>query len=831
MRKLFTFVIFLLACIPFVFAQNSYWKPVKNSPDAAFATKYERFDLDRQALKGQLKKTWNGKSVEVELPDPEGNFRTVLLWESAVLPEKLTNKYPGIKTYGGYVKGAPWQWVRADFTYAGFHALYQTETGLAGVLPESEGMGASYQVFYKKDEASSGMRNCGYDLIPHNQEYAEERLRARAFGPGVHEEIRQARQKFNGSMLLYRLAISATGEYSANHGNTKPLVLSAITTSVNNLNAVVGRDMNIQFQLIPNNDTLIYLNAATDPFSPNDAFAMLDSSQAVLDRVIGRPNFDLGHVITHGNWGGIASSPATCYGPFKGQGYSSNIPSSGPVFDIDYLAHEVGHQLGAPHNFSATSCFNVSSGNLHEPGSGTTIMCYAGTCSPSDNVQNNSDAMYHSVNIADYASYLTSAFFGSCPTAVPTGNSIPVANAGANVTIPRLTPFYLLGSATDANNAAGLTYSWEQIDGNGSETAGSPSPDSTNNTLFRTFLPTASPGRYFPNINDLASGTATPWEILPDTGRNMNFTLIVRDNNTFLGNSAGDIDTDDMRVTVNNAAGPFLVSYPNGGENLTAGLGYTFTWTVAGTNGIAPNVAIELSDDGGLSYPYPLLASTPNDGSEFIILPGINTTTARVRVRSAGTGHFFFDISNTNFQISGTLANGFGALEGRFVRGTIELNWELERQPGMESLMMERMEKNGSSFADLASIGLQPGEQSAYTWNDITADGGKTYAYRLAWLDAQGERHYSNTVEVDVPLSGLAPKLYPNPVSDALWIAGCSDGAHEVRITSTEGKLVWSGMIQGGYEKLDMSKLPSGLYFVEVFDANKGRFSYKIARD
>ncbi|MEZ4687884.1 MAG: M12 family metallo-peptidase [Bacteroidia bacterium] len=830
MKKLSAVILILFVCCSFSFAQSEYWKPVKNTGQTGFASDFQRYELDEHGIKSQLKKTWNGHSAEVMLPDPEGNLQAVLLWESNVLPEKLAYKYPGIKTYGGYVKDKPWRWVRADFTYAGFHALFQTGNGLSGIVPEKEGSASAYQVFYKKNELGSGLRECGYDLLPRNQEYAEQRRQARAFGPGIQAEIRRARQKFNGSMLLYRLAISATGEYSANHGGTKPLVLSAITTSVNNINAVLGSDMNLQFQLIANNDTLIYLNASTDPFTPSNAIAMLDSSQAVLDRVIGRQNFDLGHVITHGWFGGIRSIALNLLWSLQGQGYSSNIPSSGPLFDIDYLAHEIGHQLGAPHNFSATSCFNVETGNLNEPGSGSTIMCYAGTCGGGDNVQGNSDAMYHATSIADYASYLASPFFGNCPTAVPTGNSLPVANAGTDLTIPRLTPFHLIGSATDANNSGTLTYSWEQIDGNGSETAGSPSPDSTNNALFRAFLPVTSPGRTFPNITDLASGTATPWEVLPDTGRNMNFTFIVRDNNTFFGSNAGDVDTDNMRVTVNNNAGPFVVSYPNGGENLTAGFGYTLTWTVAGTNGIAPAVTLELSDDGGLTYPYPLVSNTANDGSEFVILPGINTTTARLRVRSAGTGHFFFDISNTNFEISGTLANGLGELTAQVADNAVLLNWELDRQPGMESLVLERMEKNGSAFAEIATISLQPASRDSYSWRDAAVQGGRTYAYRLAWLDAQGSRHFGNTAEVEIPFSGLAPVLYPNPVSETLWISGCSEGQHEVRILGPDGRLVSRHHVQGESAVLDLGDLSAGLYFVELFDGSKGRFGYKIAR-
>lgn len=246
---------------------------------------------------------------------------------------------------------------------------------------------------------------------------------------------------------------------------------------------------------------------------------------------------------------------------------------------------------------------------------------------------------------------------------------------------------------------------------------------------------------------------------------------------------------------------------------------------------MAANVDIELSDDGGLSYPYTLVSNTANDGSEYIIIPGINTSTARLRVRSSGAGHFFFDISNANFQISGTLATGLGALRAQYEGGAVALQWELERQPGMERLVMERMLNDGPAFTDLADIDLQEVEQSSYVWRDNTVQAGITYAYRLGWLDAEGKRSYSNTVEVGVPLEGFSPTLYPNPVQHALSIQGCSDGVHQLRITTPAGRLVWRGATEGTASSLDLDELEAGMYFVELIDVALGRFSYKIVKN
>src|SRR4029079_5468664 len=75
------------------------------------------------------------------------------------------------------------------------------------------------------------------------------------------------------------------------------------------------------------------------------------------------------------------------------------------------------------------------------------------------------------------------------------------------------------------------------------------------------------------------------------------------------------------------------------------------TWDVAGTAGaaLATNGKISLSTDSGLTSPTVLAASTPNDGSQVVTLPNLNTTTARIKVEAVG--NYFFDINDANFTI------------------------------------------------------------------------------------------------------------------------------------------------------------------------------------
>ena len=435
----------------------------------------------------------------------------------------------------------------------------------------------------------------------------------------------------------YRLALACTGEYATYHGGTKVSAMAAMNVSMNRVNGIFEEEAGITMVIVADNDKVIFLNGATDPYDNDDAGAMLGQNQTVCDDSIGTANYDIGHVFSTGG-GGVASLRSPCNSTRKARGVTGRGAPVGDPFDVDYVAHEMGHQYGGNHTQN-NNCQRTS--QSYEPGSASTIMGYAGICSP--NVQSNSDAYYHAASLAEFAAFVTNGSTGgSCDVILSSANNGPTANAGADYTIPISTAFALTGTGTDPDSDP-LTYCWEQYDNEVS-----PQPPDANSAVgpnFRSKFPKVSATREFPE-----NGIPNTWEVLPAVGRVMDFRLTVRDYNSTYG--YGCTDEDDMQVTFHAGAGPFAITAANGGENWVSGSSETVTWNVANTD-VAPIncslVNILLSTDGGLTYPTNLATNVPNDGSHDVVMPNVVTSTARIKIQAVGK--IFFDVSDNEFNI------------------------------------------------------------------------------------------------------------------------------------------------------------------------------------
>ena len=637
-------------------AQSSLWSDVSESglrpaPGTRITTPsdYRVVRLDVPAMASRLDaapKTRDGLAAgeSIAIPLPEGGFVDVRVAEASILAPALQAKYPEIRTYladgEGSIRG------RLSFTPEGFRGMLFTPGGMVYVDPYARGDRENYVVYYSRDlEIDPSLRGKLDDEVLIETE---------------QEAHRQPGQKAaNGATLrTYRLAVAATGEYTAVFGGTVAQGMAAITTTMNRVTGIYENDLSVSFQLVANNDQVVYTNGSTDPYSNSNPSALLNENQANLDAVIGSANYDVGHVFTTGG-GGLASLGVICNNSAKARGETGLPNPVGDAFDVDFVAHEIGHQFSGNHTFNGDSG-NCAGGNrngptAYEPGSGSTIQAYAGICG-NDNLQNNSDAYFHGVSLDEMTAHITVGSGSTCGTTVPTGNTIPSVTVPGNYTIPADTPFALTGSATD-DTPNSLTYVWEEFDLG-------PQADVNAGTipLFRSFTPTASPTRYFPQLDRLVDGLPPViGETLPSGGETLTFRLTARDNRA----GGGAINDASLNVSVVDTGAPFEVTFAS-----TAGQSFgssaTITWNVAGTdaNGInAANVDILFSDNDGASFDYVLAPGTPNDGSQVVSFP-VATSQGRILVR--GTGNVFFNVNAEAFSTTSANPSILAASPGSF---------------------------------------------------------------------------------------------------------------------------------------------------------------------
>jgi hypothetical protein len=609
---------------------------------------YRTFSLNTSELKSLFAKAPRERSPEassrrvvLNIPYPDGTSSDFQIFESPIMAPELSAKYPELKTYIGQGIDDRAATARFDWTQFGFHAIIFTERGTIYIDPYNRSTTTHYISYFKRDLLPDPARILP-EIGPLGTESASAMEVKRIVASG-------AVPRSTGEQLrTYRLALAATGEYTIYHGGTKAAGMAAIVTAMNRVNGVYEREVSVRMVLIANNDTLVYTNPNTDPYTNNNGSTMLGQNQSNLDQVIGTNNYDVGHVFSTGG-GGVAYLAVICVGGFKARGVTGLSAPIGDPFYIDYVAHEMGHQFGGNHSFNgnAGSCGggNRNASTAYEPGSGSTIMAYAGICSP-QNLQSNSDDYFHGISLDEIIAHTQIGSGNSCAVITNTGNTPPFVNAGGSVvyTIPLSTPFVLTGSGSDPNNDP-LTYCWEEFD---LGPAGHPNSPSGDAPIFRSFLPTSSPSRMFPKLSDLIANVQTIGEILPSYARIMAFRLTARDNRAGGGGNSNDLTS----VVVTGGAGPFQVTYPNTAVTWIANSTDSVTWNVANTTGPPINctmVNIRLSTDGGQTFPIMLASNTPNDGREVITVPTNITNTARIKVESVG--NIFFDMSNAHFSI------------------------------------------------------------------------------------------------------------------------------------------------------------------------------------
>ena len=607
----------------------------------------EYFTLNINQLRTQLANAPTtgqySKPIEISIPVLKGGTETFLVYSLPVVVPELASKYQ-LGSYVGVGKNDPSKYLRFSLAPNDFQSMMLVDGKYQFIEPANKDKSV-YRVFYKTVPTGDKAFKCSTEEdILSKQQLRDLAKNGKSFSKNPTDFSKNSDKKYR----TMRLAMSVTAEYTAFFGGV-PQALTAINATLTRVNGVFEKDFGLHLNL-QSYPQLIYTNAATDPYSNaavGAAGAWNQELQTTLTAVVGNANYDIGHLFGASGGGGNAGCiGCVCVNPTgpantaKGSGYTSPADAipQGDNFDIDYVAHEMGHQLGGNHTFSQ----NIEGTGVNmEPGSGSTIMGYAGITGPNTDVQAHSDGYFHVATITQVQNNLINK---TCDVETPTTNNPPVFTALPTYNIPKGTAFVLSATATDAENDP-MTFTWEQGDNATNPINSGNLGNTTNGAAFRSVVPTATGNvRYFPRLSSVLAGTLNNannlWEAVPTVARTMQFAVTARDNHP--------VPTQQQtRNAVQNLVvgndGPFTITSTTGSNNVASPI----TWNVANTAAAPYNVAnvkIDYTIDGGATW-VTLLASTPNDGTENVTFAGVaNGVVAKVRV--SAINNVFYAIGN-----------------------------------------------------------------------------------------------------------------------------------------------------------------------------------------
>lgn len=618
-------ILFLQCQLAFAFTSN-YWTKSHAKAETHNVSLKLRNAHSIQLNLAAFQQALSQQEIVIDVPLPNGKLVSFRLKENQTMAAELADKFPAIKSYSGHQIGQAENFGRFDFTPHGFHGMFIFNQQMVFVEPQAVGNNQHYISYYRQQEESAAFSDTVLSVkrpIAASKRLAKTELDNKLIG-----------------IKTFRFAVSATGEYTQYHGGTVVSGLAAVVTMVNRLNQVFNRELSIELQLVADNDQLIFTDASTDPFSNDDDDGEVNTD--VINDAIGVNSYDLGHVVNTGA-GGLAILGALCRDLYKGDGVTGRSNPTGDGFWIDYVAHEIGHQLGANHSFNGTtgSCDSGRHASAaYEPGGGSTIMAYAGICG-AQNVSNSGIEYFHSHSLDEMNQTIAAR---SCGELATPSNHIPTADAGNDYTIPAHTPFALTGSATDTD-MDNLSFEWQQFDlGSASNTRSDDQTDFGDGPLFRVFGPSESPIRTFPQLANILAGNLTYGETYPATNRALNFRFIVRDNQ-------GGVNYDQSEITVVDTGEAFSVTSPVTGD-VWQQAEQTILWQVADTNS-APiscqSVDIYLSSDSGQNFDLLLAEQVVNNGEHQLKLPNLTTNMARLKIQCSD--NVFFNINDGLFSV------------------------------------------------------------------------------------------------------------------------------------------------------------------------------------
>lgn len=608
----------------------SQWTPTAfngRSEQSSNIRSYYRLDLNkiRTQLKDAQETGKSAKPVEISLPTLDGKIEKFAVYSFPVVVKELADQYQ-LGSYVGVGIDDPSKFLRFSVAPNDFQSMIIKDGNYEFIEPQNTDK-TVYGVHPKSNKSKGGFVCTTDENKLSKQEIANLYTAGSSFKNQPTNFAKSSDKKYR----TMRLAISVTGEYTAFNGGTVAGALAAINATMTRVNGVFEKDFALHLN-VQNFPGIIYTNAASDPYTTN----LNSELQQTLTANVGEPNYDIGHLFNaagnDGNAGCIGcvcTSPTTAEPEGKGSGYTQSTSPVGDNFDIDFVAHEMGHQLGANHTFS----MNLEGTGVNmEPGSGSTVMGYAGITGPNNDVQPHSDAYFHIASIVQVQQNLAST---TCDVENTIANNPPVIADLPAYNIPKGTAFVLTASATDAENDP-LTYSWEETDD-------ATTPINKNNlgmtssgASFRSAVPNTSPVRYFPSLTSVLNGvlnnSTNTWESVSMVPRTTNFVVTVRDNNPTANQQQTAFKAQGIIVGND---GPFKINTTQVYHNVSSPV----TWDVSNTNAApynSANVKIDYTTNNGTTWTV-LSATTANDGAENFNFPvALNGQNIKLRISSIG---------------------------------------------------------------------------------------------------------------------------------------------------------------------------------------------------
>lgn len=142
--------------------------------------------------------------------------------------------------------------------------------------------------------------------------------------------------------------------------------------------------------------------------------------------------------------------------------------------------------------------------------------------------------------------------------------------------------------------------------------------------------------------------------------------------------------------------------------------------------------------------------------------------------------------------------------------GEMLCNWRVANQHNIDAYKILKS-TDGKQFEPVADIKAQP--HTSFEYHYALPEAQESAYYKLAVYDRSGEISYSGVRY----LSGILQKnisIYPNPAKDNLNVVLMDEEDKTGFIYSATGQLMRTLQLKKGLNKIDISPLPNGIYFL-----------------